>query len=1189
MSHSPKSAIVHENIANGGTELEKKLLNLKSPFNDIDDVYLSSNFNELDRSSHVSVVMSERVQSIASGIYKEFETMIEAYGLPVVERLMPLIISLLENLDELYKDQSAYHAEVRQLREENEHIYDQLTAEKAARKQSELRLLNAEDAFDEERRVNEAKNESLSTSCRQTELRLQLAKDQVSRLEVKEQEWKKEENRLHEHLNELIRSNVELTEQIKFINNNNQDQSRNTLNNHIHKHSPRKLSMNSPKYNLTGSTNHDQSSTIDGSSTVHSNSLGVGYDATSGGFEFDELPNTLESESGGLNVDDDLPDTYPITINPEFEIIEFAGMRKEIDVLIKENMELVEMKNALNVVKDDLLARIDHLTSENISLRESVNMLTDSRVRLQSELTNIDQMLNEARTEINQLNEKLSFYQDKTNIESTNSAQVKRFTRSEMARILAERNHYKERLLELQDAVRFTETLRVSQKGHRELFMTKTPPTQQYKIDLNSPVSGPLQSLQKFFSSFTSGQRSENSNELIQNVGSDLSIHGTDNSLSWITLSATCTNSPIYGWVTGKQSDRKFSCNNNNNNNGGVVQSNSDSVDDNVYSNVPVPIQCRTIGGLHKKNLEICTSLTVPIASLDCNSKPKYHLWLIGRGSSGDYPNSNDSSLSLNRGYLGQVHIFEPTKFTQPINSFDLDNGFLPTAAVYVKYSEVASTALSSPESTSNHEYIEFTWDINESYDNSSNSMNETVCNKNNDGCVILASNDGRFLVFKLCYSMKSTSSSDLVRNNNDNEQIVSSHFNVVVMPQIIYRFNTNSQGLVANGMISHDNYVCIGLFNSLSTTHIVCFQWPLTFMHNQHNHTINTSSSMITSTLNKIQTKHKLINLPFESLSTGPLIMASSFSSSTSSSSNQCSTMNENNISSINDYIWLGTAGGGHCYCLAVQSGDFITSLALPNETPCLHAICVKPSTMGLADIVWLAVSGNPTICASCEKISTCTTDSNCNNVDNKDIDDDVIVNQKKCQHNVNGGISVGMARLLACCPKQKCILRQIDLTNSLSSMLDMENVTDPIDLTICRLLIIPLTSHHEIWFATRSGLIARLRLDYSKYKYSSNEVELSKPSSITISCHGYRRPVCNLLLIHQMNNNEDLNYLIVSVGHDYVDLRQIQEQFEQNDEHQTQLSADRNSSIRIHINRSRQMGSGAHAIVWRLTNLSH
>ncbi|VDO54502.1 unnamed protein product [Schistosoma margrebowiei] len=839
-------------------------------------------------------------------------------------------------------------------------------------------------------------------------------------------------------------------------------------------------------------------------------------------------------------------DNYPNTINPEFEIIEFAGMRKEIDVLIKENMELVEM-------------------NENISLRESVDMLTDSRIRLQSELTNTDQLLNDARSEISQLTEKLSLYQDKPNVESTNSAQVKRFTRSEMARILAERNHYKERLLELQDAVRFTETLRVSQKGHRELFMTKTPTIQQYKFDSNSPVSGPLQSLQKFFSSFTSGQRSENSNELLQNVGNELSIHGTDNSLSWITLSTTCANSPIYGWATGKQSDRKSSSNNNtNNNNGGVIQSNNDSVDDNAHSNVPVPIQCRTIGGLHKKNLEICTALTVPIASLNCNSKPKYHLWLIGRGGSGDYPNSNDSSLSVNRGYLGQVHIFEPTKFTQPINSFDLDNGFLPTAAVYVKYNEAALTSPSSIELTSNHEYTEFTWDINESYDNNSSSnMDETICNKNNDGCVILASNDGRFLVYRLCYSIKSTNSSDVAKNNDDNnsnysDQIVSSHFNVVGLPQLIYRFKTNSQGLVANGMISRDNYVCIGLFNSLGTTHIVCFQWPLTFMQNQHNHTVNTSSSMITSTSNKIQTKHKLINLPYESLSTGPLIMASSFSSSTLSSSNPCSTMNENNVSSINNYIWLGTAGGGHCYCLDVQS-------ALPNETPCLHAICIKPSTTGLADIVWLAVSGNPTICTSCEKISTSTTDSNRSNIDNKDIDDDVIVNQKKCQHNVNSGLTQG--KKITNIQTDNSSQHSTDNGDKVYASINMENVTDPIDLTICRLLIIPLTSDHEIWFATRSGLIARLRLDYSKYKHSSNDVELSKTSSITISCHGYRRPVCNLLLIHQICqkaiNNEDLSYLIVSVGHDYVDLRQIQEQSEQKDEQQIHLPVDQGNSF--------------------------
>ena len=41
-------------------------------------------------------------------------------------------------------------------------------------------------------------------------------------------------------------------------------------------------------------------------------------------------------------------------------------------------------------------------------------------------------------------------------------AQRKRFTRVEMARVLMERNQYKERLMELQEAVRWTETLRAA-------------------------------------------------------------------------------------------------------------------------------------------------------------------------------------------------------------------------------------------------------------------------------------------------------------------------------------------------------------------------------------------------------------------------------------------------------------------------------------------------------------------------------------------------------------------------------------------------------------------------------------------------------------------------------------------------------------------------------------------------------
>ena len=38
------------------------------------------------------------------------------------------------------------------------------------------------------------------------------------------------------------------------------------------------------------------------------------------------------------------------------------GMGKEVENLIMENNELLATKNALNIVKDDLIAKVDELT-----------------------------------------------------------------------------------------------------------------------------------------------------------------------------------------------------------------------------------------------------------------------------------------------------------------------------------------------------------------------------------------------------------------------------------------------------------------------------------------------------------------------------------------------------------------------------------------------------------------------------------------------------------------------------------------------------------------------------------------------------------------------------------------------------------------------------------------------------------
>lgn len=45
-----------------------------------------------------------------------------------------------------------------------------------------------------------------------------------------------------------------------------------------------------------------------------------------------------------------------------FEGFNCLGMGKEVENLIRENTELLETKNALNIVKNDLIAQVDQLS-----------------------------------------------------------------------------------------------------------------------------------------------------------------------------------------------------------------------------------------------------------------------------------------------------------------------------------------------------------------------------------------------------------------------------------------------------------------------------------------------------------------------------------------------------------------------------------------------------------------------------------------------------------------------------------------------------------------------------------------------------------------------------------------------------------------------------------------------------------
>ncbi|XP_054711876.1 C-Jun-amino-terminal kinase-interacting protein 4-like isoform X2 [Uloborus diversus] len=133
------------------------------------------------------------------------------------------------------------------------------------------------------------------------------------------------------------------------------------------------------------------------------------------------------------------------------------GMGKEVENLISENNELLATKNALNVVKDDLIAKVDELTSEQEILREELKQFSAVKEKLKKRVAELEEELKKSKEAAEKAKSGKS-----DDEEELPMAQRKRFTRVEMARVLMERNQYKERLMELQEAVRWTEMIRAS-------------------------------------------------------------------------------------------------------------------------------------------------------------------------------------------------------------------------------------------------------------------------------------------------------------------------------------------------------------------------------------------------------------------------------------------------------------------------------------------------------------------------------------------------------------------------------------------------------------------------------------------------------------------------------------------------------------------------------------------------------
>ncbi|XP_068100460.1 C-Jun-amino-terminal kinase-interacting protein 3 isoform X1 [Hyperolius riggenbachi] len=561
-------------------------------------------------------VMSERVSGLANSIYREFERLIQCYDEEVVKELMPLVVNVLENLDAVLTENQEHEVELELLKEDNEQLLTQYEREKALRKQAEEKFIEFEDALEQEKKDLQYQVESLEFQSRQQELKTKNYADQISRLEERESEMKKEYNALHQRHTEMIQTYMEHIERSKLqqVAGNSQSEGGMTGRSHrqtwrksrkerpnslnvfpladgmVRGHMGGKLTPSSDHWHLsdlsqlkssfsykdemsesgqssvaatpstTGSKSNTPTSSVPSAAVTplheslqplqdysmagkskrsreerHSHnmevqvtqemrnvSIGMGssdewsdvQDIIDSTPELDMCQDPRLERTGssptqgivnkafGINTDS----LYHELSTAGSEVIgdvdegadllvrdDFFGMGKEVGNLLLENSQLLETKNALNVVKNDLIAKVDQLSGEQEVLKGELEAAKQAKAKMEAKIKELEEELKRVRSEAivamqepkEEVDESSSPLQDNIPI-----AQRRRFTRVEMARVLMERNQYKERLMELQEAVRWTEMIRASRE-HPSVQEKKKSTIWQFFSRLFSSSSSP--------------------------------------------------------------------------------------------------------------------------------------------------------------------------------------------------------------------------------------------------------------------------------------------------------------------------------------------------------------------------------------------------------------------------------------------------------------------------------------------------------------------------------------------------------------------------------------------------------------------------------------------------------------------------------------------------------------------------
>ncbi|XP_017555951.1 C-Jun-amino-terminal kinase-interacting protein 4 [Pygocentrus nattereri] len=464
------------------------------------------------------------VSEEAGKLYSELQAVVETHGADVVESLLPILVWVLEGLASCRAQLREKEEVAEKEKGEREELLERYEKEKTLRRESQERYLELDDQFEQERRAIRGREKERERRERELEKKAREQADQLVALEEQKAGLARELSTLKHTHNKLVLTYRDLLEKKKEL-----EREGSPLRNRIlSKSTEAPSNPGQPEITVTqqheltpdvasGPTPSDMAATkdskviiaeplsdpsfindiisstpelaqfqglVEASTPVQEGEGGLNHSLVEEmcqSKEKAEEDDEEEQEQEGEEMEEDKEDEKNLD-SLEWEIMRNTdSVFSELSELSREYAESVDQGVSVRGSTDqfeEILSQFEELkhTHEMVdaarkALISRVEELTNERSALNLELTSCQETIarikgknKEMEEETRRLRKELETFQAE-DADSSLQSSHRRFSRSEMARVVMEKNQYKERLFELQEAVRRSQALRVVKEG----------------------------------------------------------------------------------------------------------------------------------------------------------------------------------------------------------------------------------------------------------------------------------------------------------------------------------------------------------------------------------------------------------------------------------------------------------------------------------------------------------------------------------------------------------------------------------------------------------------------------------------------------------------------------------------------------------------------------------------------------